>query len=86
MKTSEKVLGVVGIVLYIAVGFFYLMAGLMVPAPWLFVLWAIWLIGWWLVVRVFRERRALTPLIAVLAVGFWYVYITVGGAFLGWTA
>ncbi|MDX1468867.1 MAG: hypothetical protein R3258_05960 [Acidimicrobiia bacterium] len=86
MTTSARVLGVLGIVLYLAVGWFYLVSGLVVPSPWYFVLLGIWFAGWWLVVRVFKERRALTPLVAVLAAGFWFVYITVGEAFLGWTA
>jgi hypothetical protein len=84
--TGATVLGIIGIVLYAATGILYLSAGLVVPGPWLFLLWAIWLAGLWLLVAVFRRRRSWTPLVAVLAVAFWWLYVTLGETLLGWTA
>lgn len=83
---AATISGIVGIVLYVAIGFVYLASGLVVPAPWLFPLWGIWLVGLYLLIRVFRIRRAWTPLIAVGAAAFWWLYVTLGGLYLGWTA
>lgn len=78
--------GVVGIILYAVTGFFYLTSGLVVPAPWLFVLWGVWLVGLYLLVWVFRNRRAWTPLVAIGAAAIWWIYVTLGGEFFDWTA
>jgi hypothetical protein len=78
--------GIIGIGLYLVVGFFYLSSGLMVPGPWLFILWAIWLAGIYPLVSMFRRRRAWTPVVAVAAAAVWWLYLTIGEAVLGWTA
>ncbi|HEX6301114.1 MAG TPA: hypothetical protein VF148_11670 [Acidimicrobiia bacterium] len=83
---TATISGVVGIVLYAATGFVYLTSGLVVPAPWLFLLWGVWLVGLYPLVRVFRHRRAWTPLVAVGAAAVWWLYVTLGGLFLDWTA
>ena len=54
--TSGTFSGVVGIVLYLALGFLHLTSGLVVPLPGLVVLWVVWVAGWYLVVRLFRIR------------------------------
>lgn len=77
--------GTAGIILYLVVGYFYLSSGLMVPGPWLFILWGIWLAGLYPLVTVFRRRRAWTPLVAVAAAVVWWLYLTIGEAVLGWT-
>jgi hypothetical protein len=82
---AATISGIVGIGLYLVIGFFYLSSGLMVPGPWLFILWAIWLAGIYVLVVVFRRRRAWTPLVAVAAAGVWWIYLTVGEAVFGWT-
>ena len=86
MTTSERVLGVVGIVAYLAAGLLFLVSGLVVPEPWQFGMWVVWLAGWWLVFRVYQERRTLTWLVAVLAVVFWVFVVQMGDWLLGWTA
>jgi len=82
---AATISGIVGIGLYLVVGFFYLSSGLVVPGPWLLILWAIWLAGIYVLVLVFRRRRAWTPLVAVAAAAVWWIYVTVGEAVFGWT-
>ena len=50
----QKAVVVVGLVAYLATGFVYLTSGLVVPMPWLAVLWVVWLVGLWLVARLFQ--------------------------------
>ena len=78
--------GILGIVLYLATGFLYLAGGLVVPAPWLLLLWAIWVAGLYLLVIVFRSRRVWTPLVAVGAAVFWWLFLTIGENVFDWTA
>ncbi|HET9260001.1 MAG TPA: hypothetical protein VFP42_07725 [Acidimicrobiia bacterium] len=85
-STGATILGIVGIVAYALTGFLFVSSGLVVPAPWLFVLWAAWIVGIYLVIRLFVTRRALTLLAAVAAVAFWWVFITLGESILDWTA
>lgn len=85
-STGATALGVVGIVAYALTGFLFIAGGLVVPGPWLYVLWAAWLAGVYLVFRLFITRRPWTFLAAVAAVAFWWVFVTLGEALLGWTA
>lgn len=87
IMNTQKVLGVVGLIAYIVVGWApYLVSGLVVPGPWLFILWAVWLVGLVLAWRTFRTRPVMVLLFAPAAVGFWFIYVTAGERFLGWTA
>ncbi|HJQ94376.1 MAG TPA: hypothetical protein VJ935_01545 [Acidimicrobiia bacterium] len=81
----ERLAGILGLVLYLGVGFFYLTSGLVVPFPWLALLWVIWLGGLVWAVLVFRARPPLALLFAPLAFGFWFLFVTAGERFLGWT-
>lgn len=83
---AATALGVIGIILYLAVGFIYLTSGLVVPFPWLFLLWLVWLAGIFPLVRLFQRRRAWTPVVALAALGFWWAYLAAGEALFGWTA
>ncbi|MFP3880877.1 MAG: hypothetical protein ACLFRT_08270 [Actinomycetota bacterium] len=67
-------------------GFFYLSSGLLVPSPWLILLWAIWIAGIYPLVTVFQRRMVLTLVVAVVAAMVWWIYLRVGGTFFGWTA
>lgn len=78
--------GVLGIVLYLVAGFFYLVSGLVVPPPWLLLLWLIWLLGVYPLIVVFQRRRGWTPLVAVAAGVVWFLFLTIGEALLDWTA
>lgn len=63
-----------------------MVSGLMVPGPWLFILWAVWLGGLALAWRTFQTHPAMVLLFAPAAVAFWFLYVTAGERLLGWTA
>ena len=83
---AATISGVLGLVLYLATGFLYISSGLVVPGVWLILIWVIWLAGIYLLVRVFQTARAWTPLVAVGAVAFWWIYVSLGEYLLDWTA
>lgn len=85
-EVLKTAVGVVGALLYLLTGWLYLASGLVVPQPWYWLFVAAWLGGWWVIVRVFRDRRMLTPLVAVAAIVLWVVVVQLGGWLLGWTA
>jgi hypothetical protein len=85
-SVAANVLGIVGIVAYAATGILYLASGLIVPGPWIIVLWAIWIVGLYLVVTLFRQHRLWTPVIAVGAAALWWLFVTVGESLFGWSA
>jgi hypothetical protein len=79
-------LGVLGLLLHLVVGYFYLVAGLAVPLGGVIVLWLIWValmvVGVWLLVT----RPLLTLLVPVVALALYFAAIMLGGALFGWTA
>ena len=84
---SQKVLGIIGLIAYLAVGVFpYLSSGLVVPFPWLLLLWGLWLVGLFLAWRTLQSRPVMVLLFPVAAVALWFLYITAGEQLLGWTA
>ena len=86
-KEPQRIWGILGLVAYLGIGVFpYLSSGLMVPGPWLFVLWGIWLIGTFLAWRTFQSRPVMVLLFAPAAVAFWFIFVTMGEQLLGWTA
>lgn len=85
-RIAATVSGFVGIGLYLALGFLYLTSGLVVPMPWLAVLWLAWLAGWYLVIALFRTRRSWVPVVAIGGAVFWWVFVSLGEALFDWTA
>ena len=79
-------LGIVGIALYALVGVLYIASGLVMPYPWVFGMWALWIGGLVVVARVFSQSRAWTPAVAVVAVALWVVIVQLGSWLLDWTA
>lgn len=76
-----------GIGLYLAVGFFYLASGLVVPVfPWLILLNLIWVVGLIVTWRASAERWWVALVSGPLAALFWLLYVTAGDTLLGWTA
>ena len=84
--TVARGLGIIGLILYLGVGFFYLTSGLLVPGVALVLLWLVWLAGLWLAIRWFRTRPQRVLLVAVGAAIFWFIYVQGGSAIFGWTA
>lgn len=69
--------------LVLLVGFTYLSSGLVVPGPWLFVLWAVWpLLVWWLVRLRYRSIALVVP---VAGAAFWFAFLTIGAPIFDWT-
>ena len=83
---GQKALVMVGVAAYLVVGFFYLTSGLVVPFPWLAILWAVWLVGLWLVARLTRTWSWWVLAAAPLAAAFWFLDLSLGERLLGWTA
>ena len=76
---------VFGYVLLLATGFFYLVSGLIVPFPYLFVMWALWiaLVGVAILKRSDWRVVAAAPFVSI---GLWFGIVWAGERFLGWTA
>ncbi|MGH8944197.1 MAG: hypothetical protein ACRDWF_15375 [Acidimicrobiia bacterium] len=83
----SRVLGLIGLILYVGTGVFpYLASGLVAPLWGIAVLYAGWLVGLWLTIRLFRRGSALAIAMPVAAVAFWWVVVTMGESVFGWTA
>lgn len=74
-----------GAVLMLAVGYVYVASGLVVPGPWVLLLWALWIV---MARDAWRHRRRPWRVLAtpVVAAVVWVVVVSLGGALLGWTA
>jgi hypothetical protein len=79
-------LGLIGIGLYVAVGVFYLGSGLVMPYPWVFAMWALWLGGLFVLAKVFSASRPWTPAVPVAAVIVWVIIVQLGSWLFDWTA
>lgn len=82
----RRVVIALGLIAYIATGFLYLVSGLVVPLGWLILLLAIWLAGLWLTTLQVARWSWWALAGAPVALVVWWVYVTLGGALLGWTA
>jgi hypothetical protein len=84
---AGRVLGLIGLILYVATGVFpYAASGLVAPLWGIAVLYAGWLVGLWLTFRLFRRGSAWALAMQVAAVAFWWVVVTMGESVFGWTA
>lgn len=83
---APRWLGWVAIALFLGTGLFYLAAGLLVPVVGLIVLWLIWLAGLVGTIVWARRQPGWSLLAPVIAVGFWFAYVSLGSAVFGWTA
>jgi hypothetical protein len=82
----RRVLVVVGFVGYIAAGFVHWAFGglVAVPGAWMIVLWGMWLAGLWFTIRLTCRWSWWTLVSGPVALGIWWLYVTVGYALLGW--
>lgn len=83
----QRILVVVGVIIYVLVGvFFYFPAGLVVPGFFVAALWAVWFAGLWYLARLVQEWSWWTLIAGPVAFLFWLGYVSAGEAVLGWTA
>lgn len=76
-----------GLGLFGFVAFLYLASGLVVPTwPWLIILNVVGAFALLMTIRLSAEHWWIALVGPVLAVAFWYAYVNLGSAFLGWTA
>jgi hypothetical protein len=84
---AGRVLALIGLVLYLGTGIFpYLASGLVAPLWGIAVLYAGWILGLWLTIRLFRSRSAWALTMPVASIAFWWIVVTVGESVFGWTA
>jgi hypothetical protein len=85
MTLAGKLMVVLGFVLHLVVGFFYLVSGLLVPGPGVALLLLLW-IGM-LAVQIVRRRQPKVVLgIPFIAAAVWFVVVEGGSRLFGWTA
>ena len=68
----------------LVVGFFYLASGLLVPGPFLVLLWLWWAVLAWVLVRLARTRSWWVLAVPLVAGASWWLVLTAGEAWLGW--
>ena len=76
---------VVGYALLAVAAYFYLASGLVVPGPWLFILWGVMALLLFLAIRWWR-RPILVLALPLVAALFWVAFVQGLGAIFGWTA
>jgi len=86
MSIGPLIVGVIGMVLYVVVGWLYLGSGLVVDSPWYVLLWAVWIAGLFVLGRVFKRRPVWTPVVPVAALALWVAFVQLGSWLFGWTA
>ncbi|HSJ83302.1 MAG TPA: hypothetical protein VLA91_05740 [Acidimicrobiia bacterium] len=75
----------IGFLVYVAVGFAYLVGGLLfVPGLWLVPLWGGWLVGLWVAYRLMLRRSSWVVAAALVALAVLWAYVEVGWAMWGW--
>lgn len=82
----SALLGVIGILFYALVGWLYLGTGLVMPYPWVYGMWAIWVAGVLVLVRVVKRFPAWTATVPLAAVVIWVTLVQLGSWLFGWTA
>lgn len=83
---ARRVAVIAGLLAFLASGFIYLTSGLVVPHPWLAILWVVWLLGMAGVARLTARWSWWVLATAPAAMAFWFLYLMVGEAALGWRA
>ena len=84
-EPSKRVLTYIGFLVYVAVGFVYLVGGLLfVPGLWLVPLWGGWLVGLWVAYRLMLRRSCWVVAAAPVALAVLWAYVEVGWAMWGW--
>jgi hypothetical protein len=85
LTASQIGMLVVGYVLLAVAAYFYLASGLVVPGPWLFILWAIMALLIFLAIRWWRRPLFVLALPFVAGL-FWLALVQGLGSVFDWTA
>lgn len=81
-----RIIGIIGIVLYVLTGPIYSASGLVAPISGLVVLFVGWFAGLAYQSRLYRTRPPWTLVMPVVALAYWWLVLTIGSNYLGWTA
>lgn len=84
--TSDRLILVLAVLAQLGTGIFYAAAGLVAPLWAVLLLWALWLVLLWVLVRLWRTQPLMALLVPPLALGLFFVVISAGERFLDWTA
>ena len=79
---SSRLLAFVALV---PVGFFYAASGLLVPGPWLFLMWLLFAVLVVIAVVLARRRTSWVLVVPVVGAGAWWAIVAAGEEWLGWT-
>lgn len=85
-SVTHLILGGLGLAMYLVIGWLYLGSGLVMPYPWVYLMWAVWCGGLLPLGRTFRRRTPWTPVVAIAALAIWIAVVSLGDWLLGWTA
>jgi hypothetical protein len=78
--------GWLGVIGHAALFFWYAASGLVAPGWAVAALLVLWAALFVVAILLRRRRPALTPLVPLAAVALWFLVVSAGGAWLGWTA
>lgn len=81
-----RLVGWLGLVAHLALGFWYAASGLVAPAWAVAGLLLVWIVLLVVAIRLLRQRPALVPLVPLAAVLVWVTVVTAGEVWLDWTA
>ncbi len=76
---------VIALLAMVPAGFFYAASGLLVPGPWLFLMWLLYLVLLGLAVWLARRGSYAVLAVPVVAGIAWWGVISLGEAYFGWT-
>ena len=80
-------LPLVAVAAYLLIGVVpYAGSGLVAPLPGVIVLWALWLAGWWLVIRWLRTNPKWAWSVSLIAVLVWVGVVQLGAWLFDWSA
>ena len=82
-----RILGLIGLILYIATGVFpYAASGLVAPLWGIAVLYFGWGIGLFSTIILYRRRSAWALVMPLVALAYWWGVVSIGEAVFDWTA
>jgi hypothetical protein len=82
---GRSVAAVLALLAMAPVGFFYAASGLVVPGPWLYLMWLLYLVLLAAAVVLTRRRSYLVLVVPPVAGAVWWGLVTLGDAYWGWT-